>query len=62
MTLPETEKLANRVLCLPTATAVKPKDINRICQIIRFIATNGAEIRRKLIGKNDKNGKTQPVM
>jgi len=62
MTLPETEKLANRVLCLPTGTAVKPGDINKICQIIRFIATNGEEIKRKLIGKDDKNKKTQPVM
>jgi dTDP-4-amino-4,6-dideoxygalactose transaminase len=46
--LPETEKLSERVLCLPTSTAVKPEDIKKICQIIRFAVENGAEIKEKI--------------
>ncbi len=38
--LPETEKLAQRVLVLPTGTAISPEDINHICQILRIAITN----------------------
>ncbi len=34
--LAETEKLTERVLTLPTGTAISEEDISKICQIIRF--------------------------
>lgn len=46
--LPETERLANRVLCQPTGTAVEPDHVSKICHIIRFVAEHGAEIESKL--------------
>ena len=38
--LPETENLGQRVLVLPTGTAIFKDDINKICQIIQY-AVNG---------------------
>ncbi|WP_414754770.1 DegT/DnrJ/EryC1/StrS family aminotransferase [Anabaena sp. CCY 9910] len=35
--LPETEKLTQRVLILPTGTAILEDDVSKICQIIRLI-------------------------
>jgi dTDP-4-amino-4,6-dideoxygalactose transaminase len=46
--LPETEKLTNRVLCLPTGTGVSESQIVDICQIIRFTVENGAEVSRRM--------------
>jgi dTDP-4-amino-4,6-dideoxygalactose transaminase len=48
MLLPETEKLVERVLTLPTGTGVETSDIRDICQIIRFILNNSSEISRNL--------------
>ncbi len=38
--LPETERLTERVLCLPTGTAVEPEDVRWICAILRRAATS----------------------
>jgi dTDP-4-amino-4,6-dideoxygalactose transaminase len=38
--LPETEKLAQRVLILPTGTAISEDDISKICQIIQIVVAN----------------------
>ncbi len=46
--LPETEKLSERVLVLPTGTAISPEDIRKICQIIRLVTENGREARERL--------------
>lgn len=43
--LPETEKLAQRVLCLPTGTAVGPADVERVCDLISFAVGHAGEIR-----------------
>lgn len=43
--LPETEKLVNRVMSMPTGTAVGEDEIRKICELIRFVITNGSEIR-----------------
>jgi dTDP-4-amino-4,6-dideoxygalactose transaminase len=48
LSLPETEKIANRVLSLPTGTSVSPADISTICGIIRMVVTNGREVSDKL--------------
>jgi dTDP-4-amino-4,6-dideoxygalactose transaminase len=44
--LPETERLVARTMCLPTGTAVSKSDVNRVCELIRFIQQNAHELRR----------------
>jgi dTDP-4-amino-4,6-dideoxygalactose transaminase len=46
--LPETERLTERVLSLPTGTAIRPADIKRICELLRFIIMHGSEITNLL--------------
>lgn len=46
--LPETEKLTQKVLQLPTGTAVGEDDINQICELIGFVFANGLEIQSNL--------------
>ena len=48
LSLPETERVANRVLSLPTGTSITPADISTICGIIRLVVTNGGEISERL--------------
>ncbi len=48
--LPETDRLAESVLCLPTGTAVTESDIKIICQLIKLIIENAGEARRLLDG------------
>jgi dTDP-4-amino-4,6-dideoxygalactose transaminase len=43
--LPETERLTDRVLCLPTGSAVDADDIALICGIIRTALENADEVR-----------------
>jgi dTDP-4-amino-4,6-dideoxygalactose transaminase len=38
--LPETEKLAAKILCLPTGSTVGPPDIRRVCEVIRKLLTH----------------------
>lgn len=44
----ETEKLSRRVLQLPTGTAVNSNDIEKICDIIRFIIHASDDILKKI--------------
>jgi dTDP-4-amino-4,6-dideoxygalactose transaminase len=46
--LPQTERLCSRVLCLPNGTEVGVDDISRLCLIIRFAAGHAAEIGSRL--------------
>jgi dTDP-4-amino-4,6-dideoxygalactose transaminase len=46
--LPETELLVQRVVSLPTGTAVTIEDVRKIGEIIRFAVQNGQEIRNRL--------------
>jgi dTDP-4-amino-4,6-dideoxygalactose transaminase len=46
--LPATNGLVQRVLCLPTGTAVGAREIGEICAIIRAALRQGAELRRRL--------------
>lgn len=50
--LPETEKITQRILILPTGIALKSEDIQKICQIIRFCLTHGHEIANLLASKS----------
>lgn len=46
--LPETERLVNRTLSLPTGSAVSVKDIGHICQIIRVVIQHAEELKDRL--------------
>ncbi|MGD9144392.1 MAG: aminotransferase class I/II-fold pyridoxal phosphate-dependent enzyme [Anaerolineae bacterium] len=46
--LPETERLVERVMTLPTGTSVGSEEIDSICRIIRFAIANGPEISHRL--------------
>jgi dTDP-4-amino-4,6-dideoxygalactose transaminase len=46
--LPATERLASRVLSLPTGQTIEPEIIGKICEIIRFVVAHGSEIKQKL--------------
>lgn len=48
--LPVTEEVSERVIVLPTGTAVEPKDISMIAAIIRAAAADGEQLRRRLDG------------
>lgn len=46
--LPQTERLTQHVLCLPTGTAVGDLEIRHICAIIEMVLKNSEEIKRRL--------------
>lgn len=46
--LPNTERLAQRVLSLPTGTAVGEDEIHTVCQIIRLAIAHGPELSKKI--------------
>jgi dTDP-4-amino-4,6-dideoxygalactose transaminase len=46
--LPETEKLTQKVMSLPTGTAVTGEDISKICKIIQICVQESGEIKRLL--------------
>jgi dTDP-4-amino-4,6-dideoxygalactose transaminase len=46
--LPVTESILQRVLLLPTGTAVSSEDISRICQLIKFAISRGEEIKQRM--------------
>ena len=45
--LPETEKLTERILSLPTGTAISPDEISQICQIIRLVVVHGQKVSKR---------------
>lgn len=46
--LPETEKVTESVMSLPTGTAITSDQIEKICQVVEFIIENSSEICSKL--------------
>jgi dTDP-4-amino-4,6-dideoxygalactose transaminase len=46
--LPETEKLTQRVLSLPTGTAIEAQDVDLVCDLIRFVVEHRAEVSQKI--------------
>lgn len=46
--LPNTERLADMVLSLPSGTAVGPEEIAVICEVIHLAVNNASEIRNQL--------------
>jgi dTDP-4-amino-4,6-dideoxygalactose transaminase len=49
--LPQTEKLASRVLCLPTGSTVTADDITTICKLIAFVIQNARDVKERLSKK-----------
>jgi dTDP-4-amino-4,6-dideoxygalactose transaminase len=45
--LPHTERLVERVMTLPTGTAVSPTDVQHICHLIRFMLQNASAINQQ---------------
>jgi dTDP-4-amino-4,6-dideoxygalactose transaminase len=48
LSLPVTERLAARVLLLPTGTALGPEDVDAVCAIVRVTTTGGRAVKRRL--------------
>jgi dTDP-4-amino-4,6-dideoxygalactose transaminase len=46
--LPQTERLVQRVLSLPTGTAMGPEEIGTICDVVRFSLARASEITARL--------------
>jgi dTDP-4-amino-4,6-dideoxygalactose transaminase len=46
--LPETERLTERVLSLPTGTAIGSAEIRKVCEIIRLVVTNGRDVSERM--------------
>jgi dTDP-4-amino-4,6-dideoxygalactose transaminase len=46
--LPRTERVAARVITLPTGTSISEEDVSVICSVLRVAAGNTAELRRRL--------------
>jgi len=46
--LPETERITEKMLCLPTGTGIQSVEIEKVCALIRFIIVHGAEISQKM--------------
>ncbi len=46
--LPETERLVERVLCLPTGSSVSPDQVRVICDILRLALENDTELLARL--------------
>ena len=44
--LPQTEKVAERIMVLPTGTAIEEQDIEAICDILRTAIAHAADIRK----------------
>ncbi|MDH3442420.1 MAG: DegT/DnrJ/EryC1/StrS family aminotransferase [Deltaproteobacteria bacterium] len=46
--LPVTDRLCQRVLCLPTGTSLSPLDIETVCEIIRAAVDAASKVRKEL--------------
>ena len=57
--LPETEQLTQRVMLLPTGTAMDIEGIVKICNILRFIIQNANNINRALVSKDSHHSEAE---
>lgn len=53
--LPETERVAGRVMVLPTGTAISTEEIQTVCSIIRLCLANASELRQSLAAHDRVN-------
>ena len=54
--LPNTERLCEQVLCLPTGTSVQPADVTTVCRLIHTAFARQDEIRKTLSGLSAEDG------
>jgi dTDP-4-amino-4,6-dideoxygalactose transaminase len=50
--LPETERLAQKIVVLPTGTAIGPDQIAAICGVIRLVTAHGREVRKVMASRD----------
>ncbi len=48
VSLPHTERLTRRVLCLPTGAALSASDVEKLGELLRFIIAHAADVRRAI--------------
>ena len=51
--LPVTDRVARRVLVLPTGTAVSAEQVDLICGMLRLLVSNGASVAKRLRGARE---------
>ena len=56
MLLPETERVAARVIVLPTGTSLNEKDVSAVCEILRLAIGRAAAVRESLGTTSDPKG------
>jgi len=49
--LPETERLARRIVVLPTGTAIGEEEISAICGVLRLLTARGQEVRKLMASR-----------
>ncbi len=59
--LPETEKMVERVLVLPTGTAVTADDIHKICRLLHFCVNHAAQIEQAIAATHAPARSALPV-
>jgi dTDP-4-amino-4,6-dideoxygalactose transaminase len=57
--LPQTERLTQRVMVLPTGTAVDEPMIDKICDVVRAAIERHAEVREALVRGRAKSGRRE---
>jgi dTDP-4-amino-4,6-dideoxygalactose transaminase len=58
--LPVTERVLDRVLTLPTGTALGPDEVARTCELLRFVVRHAGAIRRRLGGADGVRRESGP--
>jgi dTDP-4-amino-4,6-dideoxygalactose transaminase len=53
--LPETERLAQTVMCLPTGSTLESSDVDAICQIVRLAVTHADDVRGLLSQRSPRS-------
>ena len=48
--LPQTERVAGRIMLLPTGTAITKEDVKAVCALIQLAIENSTHVRRRLRG------------
>lgn len=48
LSLPRTEALSQRVISLPTGTAMSPERVQEVCALVRFIIAEGEAVARRM--------------
>ena len=61
LALPETQRVASRVMSLPNGTAVGENEIRRICEVIRFVLANGSDVTAGVRAQASQHQPAKPI-